>query len=47
MNRQNQAIARRAPRTAELRFSVGLLGLLPLGIVSTLMLMQILGVWNY
>lgn len=47
MNRQSQAIARTATRSASFKFSIRLFGLLPLAIVCTLMLMQILGVWNY
>jgi hypothetical protein len=51
MYRQSQAAARRAPRfTADdigLFFTIAIFGLLPVGTVSGLMLMQILGVWAY
>ena len=47
MNHQGQAIARTATRSAGFKFSIRLFGLLPLAIVCTMMLMQVLGVWNY
>jgi len=51
MNRQSQAAARHAPRfTVDgigLFLTIGIFGLLPVGTASGLMLMQILGVWEY
>ena len=47
MNRQSQAIARTATTSAGFKFSIRLFGLLPLAIVCPMMLMQVLGVWNY
>ena len=51
MNRQLQAFAppaakRNAGRSAH-AYVVGFLGLLPIGLVSSLMLLQIFGVWEY
>jgi hypothetical protein len=49
MRRQLQLIARPAPRPATGRslLVISLFGMLPVGTVSGLMLMQILGVWAY
>jgi hypothetical protein len=51
MSRQLQAIARPAERPAAGRtvhtFVVSFFGLLPVGVASGLMLLQILGVWAY
>jgi hypothetical protein len=49
MSRQLQAIASPAPRSSTGRsmLVIGLFGMLPLGAVSGLMLMQIFGVWAY
>jgi hypothetical protein len=51
MNRQSQTAARRAPRfTVDdigLFLTIGIFGLLPVGTASGMMLMQILGVWEY
>ena len=49
MRRQLQLIARPASRSATGRslLVISLFGMLPVGTVSGLMLMQILGVWAY
>ena len=49
MSRQLQLIARPTPRSATGRslLVISLFGMLPVGTVSGLMLMQIFGVWGY
>ena len=51
MNGQSQTAARHAPRfTVDdigLFLTIGIFGLLPVGTASGMMLMQILGVWEY
>jgi uncharacterized protein (DUF983 family) len=51
MNRQPQTAAHRAPRfTADdigMFLTIAIFGLLPVGTASGMMLMQILGMWEY
>jgi hypothetical protein len=48
---KRQAVTRAKPRISAddlaLFFTIGFFGLLPIGLTSGLMLMQIFGVWSY